>query len=37
MTPERKAAIERFRRIMKKGLPWGVSFRTFLRDEMHER
>ena len=37
MTPERKAAIERARRIMKKGLPWGVSFRTFSRDEMHER
>ncbi|MBI3513490.1 MAG: type II toxin-antitoxin system prevent-host-death family antitoxin [Proteobacteria bacterium] len=37
MTPERKAAIERVRRIMKKGLPWGAPFRTFTRDEMHER
>jgi len=37
MTPEREAAIERARRMMEKGLPWGDKFRRFTRDEMHER
>lgn len=37
MTPEREAIIKRFERMLKKGLPWGSSFRRFTRDEMHER
>jgi prevent-host-death family protein len=38
MTPERQAAIERAIAVMKKGLPWeGKEFRTYTRDEMHER
>jgi prevent-host-death family protein len=37
MTPERRAAIDRALEMMKKGLPWGSEFRTFTRDEMHER
>jgi prevent-host-death family protein len=38
MTPERKAAIERAIETMNKGLPWPKgAFRTFTRDEMHER
>ena len=37
MTPERKAAIERVIRLMKKGLPWGNRLRRYTRDEMHER
>ncbi|HKO06582.1 MAG TPA: type II toxin-antitoxin system prevent-host-death family antitoxin [Alphaproteobacteria bacterium] len=37
MTPEREAAIERAKRMMEKGLPWGRAFRRFTRDEMHER
>jgi len=37
MTPERKAAIENLKKMMKKGLPWGGKFRRFTRDEMHER
>ncbi|MFI5022006.1 MAG: type II toxin-antitoxin system Phd/YefM family antitoxin [Alphaproteobacteria bacterium] len=37
MTPEREAAIERAKRMMEKGLPWGRAFRRFTRGEMHER
>ncbi len=37
MTPERKAAIDRVRRLWKKKVRWGIPFRTFTRDEMHER
>ena len=37
MTPEREAAIERVKKMMEKGLPWGRNFRRFTRDEMHER
>lgn len=37
MTPERLAAIEHAVAVMEEGLPWGQGFRTFSRDEMHER
>lgn len=37
MTPEREKAIEHALQVMKKGLRWGSSLRTFKRSEMHER
>lgn len=37
MTPGRIASIKHAIALMEKGLPWGEGFRTFSRDEMHER
>ena len=37
MTPEREAAIKHAIEVMERGLSWGSEFRTFTRDEMHER
>ncbi len=37
MTAERKRAIQHAIKVMAKGLSWGVTLRTFKRDEMHER
>ena len=37
LTPARQAAIDHALALMEAGLPWGETFRTFSRDEMHER
>jgi antitoxin (DNA-binding transcriptional repressor) of toxin-antitoxin stability system len=37
LTEERKAAIERLKRAMDEPVELGTRFRTFTRDEMHER
>ena len=37
LTAERKAAIEHLKAVMNEPLELGAPFRTFTRDEMHER
>jgi hypothetical protein len=37
LSEERKAAIERLKAVMDEPVELGAPFRTFTRDEMHER
>jgi prevent-host-death family protein len=37
LTPERKAAIEHLKAVLAEPVKLGAPFRTFTRDEMHER